>query len=392
MIEKIRSTLQRVPRGLLVISLAMLLWGLGDGLFIFFLPLALQQWQVDAVQTGVILGLMGVPMVFIQLPAGYFADRFGTRPLVITAMLLGITAAALMGFAGSLPVFIAGVLTYGFVALISPPMHSEITTLRGEWSVQRAVTFVSASMLCGAVFGPLIGGRIAAGIEMSAVFRISALLFTVALGAVSLTNRAVRKERNTAAPVRKQLSFSRALVGYLVMIFFAMLLLYMPQQFSTLYLNEMHQVSVEQIGTLGTVTSLGAVVIMFGLGSLLPKFGMQLGQGFMALFSLLLWRGKTLPVFMAGYVFLGGSKLYLSMAEASSLSLVKADQIGFAYGAVATCNALAISAAPMLAGFFYELQPASLYAVSLTGILISMAVTAVYFQRRNQATAHPASD
>lgn len=382
MIQKKVHAFRRVPRGLFVISLALFLWGLGEGLFIYFLPLALQHWRVDAGQIGLTLGMMGLPMVFIQLPAGYLADHIGTRPLVITAMLLGIAAAVLMGFAHSLPVFVAGTLIYGFVALFGPPLHSEITALRGDWSVQKAVTFVSASMQAGAVLGPIVGGRIASATRIADVFRFSAVLFITSLFVICLTNRIVRKERKGSSESRKTVSFSRSLLWYVALVFLSLLILYIPQQLSTLYLNEVHQIQIERVGTLGTIANLGAVAIMYGLGSLSPRIGMQIGMGFVALFSFLLWRGKSMFAFALGFGFLGGGKLYLSMAEAFSLKFVRADQIGFAYGLVATCNALAVSAAPMLAGKFYDFQPASLYLISLAGLLVLMMLTYVFFKTR----------
>jgi hypothetical protein len=39
-----------IQRDLAIVVLSAFLWGLGEGLFIFFLPLALQRWNTDAVQ------------------------------------------------------------------------------------------------------------------------------------------------------------------------------------------------------------------------------------------------------------------------------------------------------------------------------------------------------
>jgi MFS family permease len=56
--------------------------GFGEGLFIFFLPLALHRWNTDAVQIGAVLSMIGVMMAVVQVPAGYLSDRFGARPLI----------------------------------------------------------------------------------------------------------------------------------------------------------------------------------------------------------------------------------------------------------------------------------------------------------------------
>jgi hypothetical protein len=39
-----------IQRDLAIVAISAFIWGLGEGLFIFFLPLALQRWNSDAVQ------------------------------------------------------------------------------------------------------------------------------------------------------------------------------------------------------------------------------------------------------------------------------------------------------------------------------------------------------
>src|SRR5512138_2293821 len=102
-----------IQRDLAIVAISEFIWGLGEGLFIFFLPLALQRWQTDAVQIGAVLSMIGVATAVVQLPAGYFSDRFGTRPLIFAALLLGIASAIIMATARSLPWFVAGLLAYG---------------------------------------------------------------------------------------------------------------------------------------------------------------------------------------------------------------------------------------------------------------------------------------
>src|SRR5215211_1026884 len=130
-----------IHRDLAIVAITEFIWGLGEGLFIFFLPLALQRWNTNTVQIGTVLSMIGVTMAVVQLPAGYFSDRFGTRPLIFAALLLGIASAVVMAAARSLPFFVAGLLTYGCTSFISAPMNSYVTSLRGSWTIQRAVTF-----------------------------------------------------------------------------------------------------------------------------------------------------------------------------------------------------------------------------------------------------------
>ena len=85
-----------IPRDLGVMSVSMFIWGFGEGLFIYFYPLALQRWDSDPVLIGAVLSGLGVAMALVQIPAGYLSDRFGSLPLIRAASILGVLAAAVM--------------------------------------------------------------------------------------------------------------------------------------------------------------------------------------------------------------------------------------------------------------------------------------------------------
>ena len=74
-----------IHRDLAIVAISALIWGLGEGFIIFFLPLALQRWKTNAVQIGAVLSMIGVTMAVEQVPAGYFSDRFGTRPIIFAS-------------------------------------------------------------------------------------------------------------------------------------------------------------------------------------------------------------------------------------------------------------------------------------------------------------------
>src|SRR5262245_65930810 len=121
--------------------------------------------------------MSGVTVAVVQIPAGYFSDRFGARPIIFASLLLGIASAIVMAAARSLPFFVAGLLAYGCTSFISAPMNSYVTSLSGSWSVQRAVTFRAAAFQVAAIVGPILGGWVANTAGLSLVFRSSAGLF-----------------------------------------------------------------------------------------------------------------------------------------------------------------------------------------------------------------------
>jgi MFS family permease len=363
----------------------MFIWGLGEGLFIYFYPLALQRWNSDPVLIGVVLSMIGVTMVVVQVPAGFLSDRFGSRLLIRAALILGVISAVIMAAAQTLSIFIVGLIAYGLTSFISAPINSYITSMRGSWSVQRAVTFVSGSMQLGAIVGPMLGGWIGQTAGLSTVFRYSAGLFLVSTLVIFFARQPVLQEaQETAVPIASPLANPR-FIGLLVIIFFTIFALSMPQQLSSIYLQEVHHLSLQEIGTTGTLAGIGTAVIMFALGSLRAPTGMIVGQLLVGLFSLFMWRGQSVAVFYSAYLFVGGYRLYRSMALAVARPLVKAGDVGLAYGLVETGNALAIILAPLAAGFLYNYKPEAVYTVSLVALAITITLNALLSPEKRDA-------
>jgi MFS family permease len=364
-----------IPPDLAVIALAMFIWGLGEGLFIYFYPLSLQRWGIQPVQIGLLLSLIGVVMAVVQVPAGYLSDRFGTRPLIRSGLILGVVCALVMGFSTTRPVFVAGLMAYSLTSFVVAPMNSYITRLRGSWSVQRALIFVSAFMLAGGIAGPMRGGWIAGTAGLTVVFRYSAGLFPVSSVVIFFARR---PGLQTAPEASLHIQFpplaNPRFVGLLMIVFFTIFALNIPTQLASLYLQNVHHLSIQQIGMTGTIASLGMAVIMFALGSLPAPAGMLVGQLLVAAFSLLMWRGQNTAAFFTGCLFAGGARLYRSTTLAFARPLVKLADIGFAYGLVETGNALAVILAPLAAGLLYDYRPEAVFIAGLAAIAITIVM------------------
>ena len=372
-----------IHRDLAIVAISALIWGLGEGLFIFFLPLALQKWNTDAVQIGVVLSMIGVMMAVVQVPAGYFSDRFGTRPIIFASLILGIASAVVMAAAHSLPFFVAGLLAYGCTSFISAPMNSYVTNLRGGWTVQRAVTFRAAAFQVGAIAGPILGGWIANTAGLSVVFRYSAGLFLAATLVMTLARRpSVLEHQEASIHLVSPLANPRFL-GLLAVVFFTIIAISVPQQLTSLYLQNVHTISIQQIGTMGTIASIGTAIIMFALGNLRVSTGMLIGQLLLAGFALLMWRGQSAIAYYVGYFFVSGYQLYRSMALAFSRSLVKVGDTGLAYGLIETGNALAVVIAPLAAGFLYNYRPEAVYIASLGALAITVGLNLLLFHEKH---------
>jgi MFS family permease len=72
-------------RGLNLVALSLVVWSLGEGLFMIFQPTYLQQLGAVPIQIGFIISLSMVVMGFMHIPAGFISARVRRKTLMISS-------------------------------------------------------------------------------------------------------------------------------------------------------------------------------------------------------------------------------------------------------------------------------------------------------------------
>ena len=372
-----------MSRDLIFFALSLFTWGVGESMFFIFQPLYLQQLGASPLEIGTIIGAMGIAMAVAHIPAGYLSDRIGRRPLIWTAWLLGLTAAWMMALARSLPAFIAGMLLYNLTAFVSSPMNSYITAARGNLSLGRVLTFISASYNAGAIIGPWLGGTIAVHYNLNTIYRVSAAIFVVScLIVIFIRSQPVDRQLHKEDP--KAAIFNPRLVIYLGVTFLAMFAMYLPQPLAPNYLQNQRGLDYEQIGQLGSISGLGIVILNLTLGSLTARTGFLLGQVAMLAYALLLWKGNRFGFYALAYALVGGFRVTRSLAIAQIRNLAHQSRMGLVYGINETVAASTVILAPPLAGLIYTQNPGAIFLLSAALILISILVSARFLPGSTQ--------
>ena len=376
---------------LLLLALSLGIWGMGEGMFIYFQPLYLQKLGANPVAIGAILGAAGISMAVAHIPAGYLADKFGPRPLLWASWVTASLAAFLMAAANSLGVFTAGLIIYSLTAFVVAPLSSYVTAARGKLSVGRALTLTSGIYNLGAVVGPLVGGSIGEHVGLRSVYLIGACITVVSTVMIFFIHRqAAHSEAGTLSHLGlvRNPRFT-SLLGLLLITMFA---LYLPQPLTPNFLQNQRQLSLSTIGNLMALGNLGNAVLMLSLGQLNSMLALVLGQVSMAIFALLVWRGSGLPWLSLGYFFIGGYRLCRSMFTALARPLVHPAQLGLAYGLLETTNSIVLVLAPVAAGLLYQQNPESIYPVSLGFIAVALLASLIFLNRSRTAlsTTSPA--
>lgn len=374
---------------LILLSVSLLTWGIGEGMFIYFQPIYLQQLGANTMTIAGVFGLFGLAMMVAHIPAGHLADRIGRKPLLVAAWAAGIVAALVMGLARSLPVFIVGMLLYGITAFVVSPLNSYVTAARGKLSLVRAMTLTSAAYNLGAVLGPISGGWIGGQFGLRNVYLISAGIFAVSTVILFFLRPQPREVHDPAAPPESLWKNTR-FISFLGIIFLAMLVMYLPQPLTPRFLQNERGLSLESIGLLGSIGNLGNTVLALLLGQIAARTGFLLAQVSVAAFSLLLWKGTGLGWYAMGYLLLGGYRSARSLIYAQVSPLIHPAQMGLAYGVAETFSALAVMLAPLLAGLLYTQDPGRVYWVSAGLIGATLILSGIFAPREAGSRAQTA--
>ena len=365
-----------MKRDLILVGIAMFAWGLGEGMFIFFQPIYLQELGADPIMIGTILGGFGMAMTLSHIPAGFLADRIGRKPLIIAAWMTGTITCWIMALANTLPVFTFGLVLYGTTLFVMSPLQSYLTAARGKLSVGRVITLLSAGFNLGAVMGPIIGGRIGDQYGLRQTYFAAGVVFFISLIVISFI-RPQPVERISPGQSGNRWYLSPRYLIYMGVIFFAFFAMYLPQPLTPNFLSNQAGYDLSQIGILFSVSSIGVVVLNLILGSLPALTGFLIGQAAMVLFTLILWWASGYAWYVVGFFMLGGFKTARNLGVAQVRQLVPSPKMGLAYGVTETVGGTAVVLAPILAGLLYTQNPTLMYAIGFGLIVIS-----IYFSGR----------
>ncbi len=369
---------------LLMISL--FLWGSGEGLSFYIQPLYLKELGADPQAIGFILALAGLAMGLSHVPAGYLADRWGRKQMLMVGWVLGALTTLSMYFALDLKTFAFGLVAYTFTGFVLAPVNAYVIEARGAQSVQRALSLVFAGFWAGNVLAPTVGGLIGQAFGLRMVYGLAAIFFVLSTGVLWLV-----RTQPLAAPASGHTRYgslfrNQRFLGLLILIVPALGAMELGLPFTPNFVTEARGLDVRMVGLFGSINSLGVVAANVFLGHLRPRRGFLLGQMAVALSLTVLLAASGVGWMGAAFFLRAGWHLCISMALAQVGRVVDKPEMGLAFGLTETAFSLATTLGPLAAGLLYGRERALPFQISLGLILLTIPIVWRLAPRRDAHT------
>ncbi len=151
-----------------------------------------------SLNTGIVMGVSGLPILFLAIPAGAIADKVDRRKLLIWIQVVLLFQAAALGIlydtkvlSDARPVFslvmvaLLGLVAGVFGAFQGPAFQSLLPDLVPRKSLMNAIALNSAQFQSSRMLGPLVvSAMVLVGAGMGLVFYVNALSFLFVIAAL----------------------------------------------------------------------------------------------------------------------------------------------------------------------------------------------------------------
>lgn len=380
----------KLERDNLILFYAQLLMHLGVGLQIVLWPLYIASLGATAVQIGVVIGGAAILRTILVIPAGALSDRLSTRALILLTTSMMVPGGAIIAIAQTWWQALLGALLLEIAGVGIPAISSHIASAATPSQRTHAFSMIfSVAAGIGVLVGPPVGGIIADLTTLRTVFFIVVGLYAGCLAlSFLLAEIKPRSSDTTDEPdtASQPAGDYREVIRHPAILSLSALHALVPLTLSTgtillpLFLEEVRDVSVSQIGVLGAVSAAGGILLGMIAGRskhLARPFTGMIATVLLTGAGLLLLRVSDTLVIIGVAFFLRGTYNVVWAMLGSALSEVAPQQNrGRAYGLAEFGAGIGDTTAPLLAGWLYAtremlpLEVAIIACVPLVGVML----------------------
>lgn len=348
-------------RDLKIIFCSQFIGALGDGMFIYILPLYMRGLQATPADVGSLFSVFTFSAALSIIPGGFLADRFDRKKVIILGWLVWLPVPLMFSVATHWTQLFPVISLYGFL-LNGPALGAYIATSCRKDQMTLAYTSVGASWWLGYSLSPGIGGFLSTLIQMRGVFYLAFALYAMAtLTLLFMRSQRAEKTNVNKDPAMPNFPYAKRIV--LLSVYFAVVFFFlsMIRPLVVQLFQDIFSLDSFLIGMLGSISFFGSAVFSIILGKVGDRYAKMISVSVALLvggvsFGLLTFINS---VYLFPFVsFLNGASYTIwPLMGASVGSIAPEASMGRWISVAQMCATMAASIAPYFGGVVYGASP-----------------------------------
>jgi MFS family permease len=355
------------------------------------MPLYASSFHVSYIMVGLVMASFGMSRLFVEIPGGMLADRFGTKPVMIGGYVLSVASHLLAGFAQTVVELMATRMLIGMGSALSfTASMVYVTDMATVDKRSRYIAFLQSTFNIAGIIGPTVGGVISETLGLRIIFFISAALSLIGIMFLQALRALEKASSSEEGIVQSSLGFRDIVTDFRILTLSASCFL-MFFLFSSIRGTMIPLYGTEELGLssveIGIIFSLTSAITVFGLLFVTHRLETRIGRSMLLPLSLLICSMAVfLLSFASNFITLAAFVLPLgigmSILQPTSFTLIsdhaKPTIRGLTLGFSRTIAALGIIVGSTMAGWLMDLGQ-QLVGFLLIGGILSLFSSFTYF-------------
>jgi len=374
----------KLKRDLWFFYFSLLFFSLALGLYNVFLPAHIRNLGASPVQLG-LLGSLGMAVsTLAALPGGWLTDRCDRRLLMIIGWAMCIPVPIIFSLARTWQWLIPGYVLYYLSMFSNTPMQAYIADKADPSNVSSTFTIVFSSFSLGSILAPALGGWLTKLVSLRTIFLISFGLYSISTLLVWQMSANKPHAHTSLSRGSWKRALQPALVSHVALFTLVMMVLNLPLSFVTPYLQDVAGYDLLRIGLLGSLASLGSVMLAPVIGRVGDRRTVFLALGCSLLLLAVAYSVQLtwtlLPTYALAFLLRGASGSLGSLMTSHIGKIASKEALGMSFAFYNLATSLGSTIAPYVAGQFYSRSPGLPFLVTV----ILAVMLAVYFLLRHR--------
>jgi DHA1 family multidrug resistance protein-like MFS transporter len=353
--------------------LAMVLANIAGTMSPMLMPIYLTQLGASISQVGMVFTLTSVAILILQIMGGWVSDSIGRLRAIAIGSVGGILGFLALLLAPTWQWMIIALVIYQVpFAIVGPSFSAFIAENSTEENRGKVYGLTGTIYQITGVIGPPLGGFLAGVLTFKAMLLVAAILYTTAAGVRIWMATTMRTPEEKATAKLSLASFKTSMVTMLGMLFAGGLITWifitdgvsdvafrLSGELLPLYLSKEAQISIQQIGLLGSINAIASMFTPMLSGKLSDRYGerVPIVTGFLMIFGafMVFLQAKAFGFFAISWIIFGVGGGLLGPAYQSLISkAVPAKLLGTFSGVFDSSRGIISLPAPWLGAQLWE--------------------------------------